>query len=99
MRRTFELTILTCAILLLPVITVAQGRVSEKDDPTLNTDRRGNLQKQLDLLRNRKAILEKRLPTLSPESSDYALTADWIRELAEFIEYLQQRGSSDQGRT
>src|SRR2546430_2766376 len=99
MKRAFGCVVLTWAILLLPVIIVAQGRVSGEDDPALNTDRSGNLQKQLELLRNRKAILEKRLTTLSPVSTDYALTADWIRELVEVIEYLQQMGPNDQGQT
>lgn len=97
MNRLLETLLLASAVLLLPAMASAQGKIPISGKRTDNTSQRGggsSVAEQVKLLRERESLLKQRLATLSPASADYELVADWIRELIESIEYLQQRGSN-----
>jgi hypothetical protein len=97
MKRIIDTVILASVILLLPIIVIAQKPMTGNTSTNADTAVGGKTDslKQLGLLRDRKALLEKQLSTLSPVSAEYALTLDWIRELAESIEYSQQIASDN----
>lgn len=88
-------------ILLMPVVAGAQGQrpiIGEGSAGTLVLGGGGStVREQIKLLEERELLLKQRLTSLSSTSADYALVADWIRELEEKLEDLKASRRSQSG--